>query len=295
MRKTTFVVAAGAALALVLTGCGAKSDNGTASPTGAKPELGLAAPFSNVIELAAASKQGTQKSKSSKMSMEMTSAGKTVTAQGEAAYGAQGTTFHMTVNADGEQTEMILVDNATYLKIPADQATQLGTDKPWLKISPDGDDPISKALAGSMAQAGQQSDPTQLLDQLSEAGKIVSSDQTEVDGQKANHYKVDIDMVKALDKLLKAAPEATKAKLKEEAQGKNIRIPMEIWVDKNQLPLQISMDESEMVKEMGGNAASAGTGKFVVKYSDWGAPVTIAAPPADQVADMGELIKKMGG
>jgi hypothetical protein len=61
MRKTTFAVAAGAALALVLTGCGAKSDSGTASAGNAQPQLGLAAPFGNVLELASASKQGTEK------------------------------------------------------------------------------------------------------------------------------------------------------------------------------------------------------------------------------------------
>ncbi|WP_255638166.1 hypothetical protein [Amycolatopsis sp. DSM 110486] len=81
MRKTTFVVAGGAALALVLTGCGAKSQTGTASAPGDKPELGLAAPFKNVLELVTASKQGTQKSKSAKVSMEMNAGGKTVTAQ----------------------------------------------------------------------------------------------------------------------------------------------------------------------------------------------------------------------
>ncbi|MEV4599000.1 hypothetical protein AB0K15_16510 [Amycolatopsis sp. NPDC049253] len=293
MRKTTFAVAAGAALALVLTGCGSKAENGTAAPAGAKPELGLAAPFSNVIELATASKQGTQKSKSSKVSMEMSAAGNTVTAQGVASYEPGNPEMSMTMTTEGQQMEMRLVDKTMYIKMPAAQLAQLGTDKPWVKISPDADDPMSQALSGSMSQAGDNSDPTKMLDQIAEAGKIVSSDQTTLDGQQVNHYKVEIDIAKAMDKFTQSMPAASKAQLEQAIKGKDIKIPAEIWVDKNQLPLEITMDESSMMQAMG--AGAAGTGKMTLKYSDWGTPVTVAAPPADQVTDLSAMLKKMGG
>ncbi|SEO59810.1 hypothetical protein [Amycolatopsis saalfeldensis] len=125
---TTFAVAA---LALVLTGCGAKSESGTASASGAKPELGLAAPFGNVLELASAAKQGTEKSKSAKMSMEMSAGGKT-------------------------------------------EASQFGTGKAWLKISPDATDPLSQAFSKAMSQASEQGDPSRVLDQVAKTGRIVA-------------------------------------------------------------------------------------------------------------------------
>ncbi|HWD04047.1 MAG TPA: hypothetical protein VG674_16520 [Amycolatopsis sp.] len=297
MRKTTLAVAAGAALALVLTGCGAHSENGTASAVGASGSSGLAAPFQNVLELANASKQGTQRSKSSKMSMEMDAGGKTITAQGEASYDPSNTSFSMTMNTDGQQSEMVFIDKTLYMKLPPAQATQLGVDKPWVKISPDADDPISKALSGSMTQASEQSDPTKILDQVAEAGRIVSSDQTELNGQQANHYKVEIDMAKAMNKMLASMPADTQAQVKQMMQGKNIQVPAEIWLDKDQLPIQITMDESEMMKQLGQGAAAggAGLGKITIKYSDWGTPVSVTAPPADQVADMSEIAKKIGG
>ncbi|WP_326565946.1 hypothetical protein VSH64_29255 [Amycolatopsis rhabdoformis] len=296
MRKTTFVVAAGAALALVLTGCGSKSESGTAAPAGDKAASGIAAPFANVLELASASKQGTTKTKSSKMSMTMSAAGKTVTAEGIASYDPADLKMSMTMTTDGQQMEMRLLDKTMYIKLPAAELAQMGTDKPWVKISPDSNDPLSKALSGSMGSAGDQSDPTKILDQISEAGRIVSSDQTTLDGQPVNHYKVEIDLAKSIDKTLASADDATRAKVKEMIKGKDIQIPAEIWVDKDQLPLQITMDESAMMQAMGAGAASSGgTGKMTIKYSDWGTAVNVTAPPADQITDMGEIAKKMGG
>ncbi|MET7989933.1 hypothetical protein ABZU76_03380 [Amycolatopsis sp. NPDC005232] len=295
MRKTTFVVAAGAALALVLTGCGSKSENGTAAPAGDKASSGIASPFANVLELANASKQGTAKSKSSKMSMTMSVGGKNVTAEGLMSYDPANLKMSMTMTTDGEQSEIRLIDKTMYMKLPASEASQMGTDKPWVKISPDANDPISKALAGSMSQASEQSDPTKILDQISEAGRIVSSDQTTLDGQPVNHYKFEIDIAKSMDKMLASVPAESQAQVKELLKGKDIKMPAELWVNKDQLPLQITMDESEMMKAMGVPASAAGSGKIVVKYSDWGAPVEVTAPPADQVADLGELAKHMGG
>ncbi|MFI5608776.1 hypothetical protein [Amycolatopsis sp. NPDC051903] len=293
MRKTTFVVAAGAALALVLTGCGSKSEGGTASPAGNNAASGLAAPFQNVLELASASKQGTQKSKSAKVSMEMTSGGKTITAQGAASYDSANPVMTLTMTVEGQQMEMRVVDKTMYMKLPAAQLAQMGTDKPWVKIAPNADDPLSKSLSGSVGSAGEQSDPTKMLDQIGEAGRIVRSEQTTLDGQQANHYTVEVDIAKAMDKFTASMPAEAKAQAEQALKGKDVKIPMEIWVDKNQLPLQITMDESAMAQAMG--AGAAGTGKMTLKYSDWGTPVTVAAPPADQVTDLSEMLKKMGG
>ena len=51
------------------------------------------------------------------------------------------------------------------------------------------------------------------------------------------------------------------------------------------------MDQGPMMQALG---APAGDAKFTMKYSDWGTQVDVVAPPADQVVDLGELIKKAG-
>src|SRR6185312_10980196 len=88
MRKTT-LVAAGAALVLTLTACSGNSANGTAEPAAAGGQSqtdGLASPFTDAIKLASEAKQGTEKSKSAKFTMEGAAAGQTMTASGAMAF-----------------------------------------------------------------------------------------------------------------------------------------------------------------------------------------------------------------
>jgi hypothetical protein len=291
MRKTTFAVAAGAALALVLTGCGAKSDSGTASAGGAKPELGLAAPFGNVLELASAAKQGTEKSKTAKMSMDMSAGGKSETMQGAMSFNGVNSAFTMTMTGAEGPTEMRYVDKTLYMKVPASEAA-LGNGKAWLKISPDATDPLSQAFSKAMSQASDQGDPSRVLDQVAKTGRIVSSDQTQLNGEQVNHYVVELDVDKAVDQFTGQLPAEVKAKMTEQLKGKNIKIPAELWINKDQLPVQVTMDQGPMMQALG--AGAAGSSKTTVKYSDWGSPVDVTAPPADQVGDFSEIAKKLG-
>ncbi|MFB9928738.1 hypothetical protein ACFORO_37040 [Amycolatopsis halotolerans] len=301
MRKTTtFAVAAGAALALVLTGCGSSAENGTAAPAGQAKDggSGLASPFSDALKLADAAKQGTEKAKSAKMSMDMSMGGQSMKAEGSMRFDGENSAMTMTMNTPQGATEMRYVDKTLYMKVPAEQAKQFGSDKPWLKISPDAKDPMSQSFSKAMSQSTQQSDPRQILDQVSKAGQIISADQVELNGEKVNHYKVELDVSKSIETYSKGQPAEVQEQMKKMLAGKNIKIPAEIWIDKDQLPLQVTMDQSEMMKSIGSStgssAAAAVGGKITVKYTDWGKPVDVAAPAADQVTDFGEVMKKMG-
>jgi len=297
MRKTT-LVAAGAALVLTLTACSGNSATGTAQPAGANGQSqtdggsGLASPFTDAIQLASASKQGTEKSKSAKFTMEGSAAGQTISATGAMAIDGANTKFSMTSTAAGETTEMRMVDKVMYIKLPADQQKQMGTDKSWAKISADGTDPISQALGASLSQSAEQSDPSKILEQVSKAGRIISSDQTELNGQQVNHYKVELDVAKSVEQFTGQVPAAARDKLTEMLKGKDIKIPAELWLNKDNLPVQVTMDQGPMMQALG--APGSGDAKFTMKYSDWGTTVDVAAPPADQVVDLGELMKKAG-
>lgn len=293
MRKTT-LVAAGAALVLTLTACSGNS--GTAEPAAAGGQTqaeskGLASPFTDAVQLASASKQGTEKSKSAKFTMEGSAAGQKLTASGAIAMDETDTKFSMTSTAAGQTTEMRLVDKVMYIKLPAEEQKQVGTDKTWAKISADGNDPLSQAMSGVLSQSAEQSDPSKMLDQVSKAGRIISSDQTELNGQKVNHYKVELDVAKAIDQFTGQVPAAERDKLTDMLKGKDVKIPAELWLDKDNLPVQVTMDQGPMMQALG---APAGDAKMTMKYSDWGTQVDVTAPPADQVVDLGELLKKAG-
>lgn len=296
MRKTT-LVAAGAALVLTLTACSGNSATGTAEPAAAGSQSqadgssGLASPFTDAIQLASASKQGTEKSKSAKFTMEGSAAGQTLAATGAMAIDGADTKFSMTSTSGGETTEMRMVDKVMYIKLPAEEQKQMGTDKSWAKISADGTDPISQALGGALTQSAQQSDPSKILEQVSKAGRIISSDQTQLNGEQVNHYKVELDVAKAVDQFTGQVPAAAREKLTDMLKGKDIKIPAELWLNKDNLPVQVTMDQGPMMQALG---APAGDAKFTMKYSDWGTTVDVAAPPAEQVVDLGELMKKAG-
>jgi len=61
----------------------------------------------------------------------------------------------------------------------------------------------------------------------------------------------------------------------------------------DQLPVQVTPDVGPLLKAAG--APATGSTKSTVKYSDWGTPVSVRAPPADQVADFDEVLKAMSG
>jgi hypothetical protein len=297
MRKTT-LIAAGAALVLTLTACSGNSATGTAEPAAggqseSKGGSGLASPFTDAIQLASASKQGTEKSKSAKFTMEGSAAGQTMTASGAMAFDGANTKFSMKTTVAGQTTEMRMVDKVMYIKLPAEDQKQMGTDKSWAKISADGTDPISQALGGALSQSAEQSDPSKVLEQISKAGRIISSDQTQLNGEQVNHYKVELDVAKAIDQFTGQVPAAARDKLTEMLKGKDIKIPAELWLNKDNLPVQVTMDQGPMMQALGARAGS-GDSKFTMKYSDWGTQVDVAAPPAEQVVDLGELMKKAG-
>ncbi|MDQ7809740.1 hypothetical protein Q5425_38955 [Amycolatopsis sp. A133] len=293
MRKTT-LVAAGAALVLTLTACSGNSATGTAEPaaaSGPAQSESLASPFTDAVQLASASKQNTVKSKSAKFTMEGSAAGQAMNATGAMAMDETDTRFSMTSTSAGQTTEMRLVDKVMYIKLPAEEQKQMGTDKAWAKISADGNDPFSQALGGALSQSAEQSDPSKMLDQIAKTGRIISSDQTELNGQKVNHYKVELDVAKAVDQFTGQVPAAAREKLTDMLKGKDIKIPAELWLNKDNLPVQVTMDQGPMMQALG---APAGDAKFTMKYSDWGTQVDVTAPPADQVVDLGELMKKAG-
>ncbi|OZM73704.1 hypothetical protein CFN78_09330 [Amycolatopsis antarctica] len=286
MRKTA-IAAGGFALVLALSACGG-GDNGTDQ---ASPAIGGgSALFGNAQELVQAAESKTQNSKSSKFSMDMSMAGMTIAAKGEGRYDGENSAMSMTMDMMGQQIEMRFVDRAMYMKMP--QGMGGTADKPWIKISADGTDPMSQQMGGQFDQLTEQSDPTKMLEYIKQAGTITNSETTQLDGQETTHYSIDLDF----DKMIDLAPGGLEKEQAEQMRGKIGVIPMELWLNSEQLPVQITMDMGAITKAAmeaaGAPAGGAPTeGKMTMKYSDWGAEVDVAAPPADQVGEM----PNMGG
>ncbi|RSN65766.1 hypothetical protein DMH01_05265 [Amycolatopsis sp. WAC 04182] len=299
MKRVTTLAAITTAAVLALSACGGEKQPGAAAPAPAPTEQKslLSAPLGDPIQLAALTRESTKKAKSSKVTMESVAGTEKQTVTGQGVYDGENTKFSMSMDSDGKKLDVVFVDSALYFKLDAADKAEMKTDKSYVKISADGQDPISQLLGKMMSKAIKDSDPSRTLEQVSKAGKITKSDQVELNGEPTNHYVIEIEVEKAIALVVGdigiPLPADVLKQLDAKLKGKNVTIPTELWLNADQLPLQVVSDQTAFVKAMG--APGDGVAKTTVKYTDWGSPVNITAPPADQVGDLAEMMKKAGG
>lgn len=272
--KKTALVSGVLALVFGLSACGGQSggDGGNAGPS----------LFGNTQELVRAASAKTGQAQSAKFTMNMSMGGQEMTASGEGRFAGSDTAMSMTMNAAGQTQEMRIVGKVLYLKLPAEAQAATG-GKPWATL-PEGSE-AAKQLGVSMEQA-ESNNPTESLNQIQKAGTITRGEQTTLDGQQVSHYWLNIDVAKVADEI---AGTGMPAEMLDRLKSMNVTFPMELWLNSDQLPVQITEDLGPMMKAVGA-PAEAQQATIKMKYTDWGAPVTVEAPPADQV---GEL--KIGG
>ncbi|MBP2322887.1 hypothetical protein JOF56_003272 [Kibdelosporangium banguiense] len=272
MRKTG-LVAASLALALSLTACGSKqagtpvAGDGTGGGTGG--DSGQSKTF-DALGLAAAINDNSKAKQSAKIAMTMEAAGQSIKVDGQVKMDANPA-MQMTMDMSTMKMEMILIDKVLYMKLPAGMGGGSST-KPWVKISKDGDDPISKQMGTMLDSIDDSFDVGKQMEQLKTAGTITKQEKETLDGEQTTHYWITLDMAKMAQSsdpnVKKAAEDATKGGLD--------KMNMELWANSDNLPVQITTK----MAAMGQNVSMKMT------YKDWGKPVTITAPPADQVGEM---------
>jgi hypothetical protein len=152
---------------------------------------------------------------------------------------------HLSMTVQGQALEIVMTGGLIYMKgLP-------GSAKPWVKIDPHGTDQLSTMFAGL---TGQMSDPRQLAAALHGTKATVVSVAPD-----ATLYDVTLDP----KKLLAAA-----------GQAGNAAVPLKpvkahYTLDAQSRPTKLAVD-------------AQGT-TITVTFGGWGQPVTITAPPADQV------------
>ncbi|UMP06153.1 hypothetical protein [Amycolatopsis sp. EV170708-02-1] len=291
MRATLKFAAVAAALTLVVTGCGTRPD-ATAENKGG--ELALANPFTDAFGLVEAAKQGTRKAKSSTTIVDSMLGTKAVTGTVKAFYDGPASRLEANMTVDGETVGMRLVDQTVFVKLPAEEKARLKTDKVWGKIPLNSEDPQAKAVGKAMLRSFEMSDPAKQLELVEKTGRVVRSEQTQLDGVPVNHYFVEFDAKKQIDLFLgEDLPADQRAEVEKRFAGKDLRIPAELWLNAEQLPLKMTMDMTSFMQSAGGS--QTGEAKSTYTYSDWGTPVDVTAPPAAEVGDYAAMIRQAGG
>jgi hypothetical protein len=257
------------ALVVALTGCGVRTVSGT--PT-ADSQI-----FGNAQELVRAATAQTEKSKSAKFTIQSALGAQAITGQGEGRFDGDDTAMHLTMTVGSIDEDLLYVDKTMYIQLPEQYRAQMTSGKPWGKLAADSD--LAKTMGAAQAQ---QNDPSQILQQIQEGGTITRSEQTMLDGLQVTHYWIDVDVAKSIDKLKAAGlPEAQL----NEVATKVKTIPVELWLDGDLLPVQFTEDMSGLLTAAGAPASMQNM-KVTMKYTDWGTPVDVQAPPADQVGEL---------
>ena len=179
--------------------------------------------------------------------------------------------------------EVILKDNIAYLNLGT-LGTQLTNGKPWLKLdlSSLANLPGSAGSLSSLTKVNQNTDPAEQMRLLLASGHLTRVGTETVDGVRSTHYAGTVDPAKELQQQVGSnlTPEDV-SRLKNGLQEAGITSEhIDLWLSQASLPVEIKV-----------SAKSTAAGQIAtdVHFSDWGRPVTITAPPADQVADISQL------
>ena len=183
-----------------------------------------------------------------------------------------GLPAEMTKN--GSTAEAIMVDKHMYMKMPF-LAGQLPSGKQWLELD------LGKALEASGVNPSSslgQTDPQQWLQQLLASGDTQTLGTDTVQGEQMTHYRTQIDPANASQ-----IPAGQRAAVKQALQQLGMsKIPVDVWVDGQGLLRRMSLSFELATMSM----------TMRMDLSQFGTPVSITAPPSDQVFDATPLMQK---
>lgn len=246
MKTRTCAAAVALAASIALSGCGGTGSSRGTAEAGRYGSAAQAAlkPGDQVDGAALATRMTQAMIKAGSGTISMDLAA-TGKATGEFVMRPHSTDQHLSMTVQGQALEIVMTGGLIYMKgLP-------GSAKPWVKIDPHGTDQLSIMFAGL---TGQMSDPRQLAAALHGTKATVVSVAPD-----ATVYDVTLDP----KKLLAAAGQAGSAAVPLKP------VKAHYTLDAQSRPTKLAVD-------------AQGT-TITVTFGGWGQPVTITAPPADQV------------
>lgn len=264
MTRLNAPVAAAATL-LLLAGCSGASTSAAAPAPAASgssvPGSPSAAPAGeDAAAFAARVVAAMDAKRTAKVSMTAQSPAGTTTGSGATRFG-DSTDMRMRVVAGATTMNLVLIGTSVYVQSPS-----LPTKK-WIKISAGASDPLSRALAPTLESISSNASIEAMLDSY-KGLPVTRAGASSLDGVPVTEYVFALDAAA----LTAGIPEALRAQAGTQFDGATGTTSM--WVD----------DEGLVRKVLGTVKLTSGTTQTTLRYTDWGAPVTIDAPqPADVV------------
>jgi len=267
--------------ALLLAGCGgAASSTGGTATTGPVATKGAAS--GNPLLTAY---QKTVAAKTAGMSLVESVNGATggpvtVTANGQIDFASGDASLSMTVPSAGA-VQLVLVKPTLYLQLPSSLGSILPAGKSWVSLNLDS--ASTSALGSSFSQLSGSADLSSqglaYLQGISTDGVHTIGPDT-VRGVATTEYSATIDLTKAVPRG-DAAAQAALQKLRDSTGLSTV--PIKVWIDAQGQVRRVVVQQALTV---GGKSVTA---DVTIEYFDFGAPVAVAPPPADQTVDLSSL------
>lgn len=282
MLRMVAVAAGGVAMAVSLAGC--LGGGGGGSNAGGSGSGGIKLTADQVLNKAA---HHTANAQSFKMSMAMKATTQEQGKPTQVHMGANGVykmkphlAFDMKINklsmGSGSNLpsgmEERLLNNTLYMKMPMLERQTNG--KPWVKFSLSELSSRSGVNMSQMLNQTQQANPANYTKMLTASKNVHKVGTETVNGVQTTHYAGTYDAQKAMSKLSSSHQSQVRSQLQSMRA-----IHFDLWTDNKQLPRKLTMH---------GNANST---NFTVteNFTQFGAPVSVSAPPATQTADGAQL------
>jgi hypothetical protein len=300
-RRNVVMVAASTGALVALAGCASSSSGSAAGPTAPAGSSPSASPSSSsaatsplqAVQSAYASTIG---QKTAKLSLveHLSLNGHHITAQGAGVDDFAGHKIDSTITFAGQQIEVRKVGQILYERLPSAADSGLPGGKPWVSLNLS--TLLKHATGTSLSQlaAGQQDDPASILAYLKQASAngLHRLGTASIRGVPATQYSATIDLNKV------AAAEGGKlgAVIRSEVKALGTSTyPLSVWVDHQGLVRQVSYHLSASpTASLPGSASGSSlhvTVAATIQFYDFGAPVSVTAPPASQVNDITKVVQ----
>jgi hypothetical protein len=279
MDKRIGLISAGAAIALAaVAGCGtgssANSGGSAARSLQLSPAAYIKATLSKTSGVKTVHVDGT-----------ITAAGADLKLDGQEQFGNK-VQLSLNLSVAGQSLSEILIGDTFYMKVPQ-LASGLG-GKPWAKFSLSSLGSLGSTFK-SLIDSAKNTDPSVQLQPLLASGDVHKVGTETVDGVQADHYSGTLDPATAFDSL------QAKGNLTPDQIAQLKSLTKAGGVTDETIDVWVAPDSNLPVRLVSSADSTAGTVKVDLHLSDWGKPVSITAPPADQVGDLSSLLNGSSG
>ncbi|MBV8996106.1 MAG: hypothetical protein JO287_20945 [Pseudonocardiales bacterium] len=251
--------------AIVVAGCstsgaGHPSGNNATSTTSASPALPPATDAAGLTELL---RRGISSVNSAHLVLNVTTPSQTVTGEGDAklAGGALKALDITEQLGSGDKRRLLIVDQGSYAQLGG---TPNPAGKPWLLITQDSANPTARNLATSLEAVRRSASFEHFSAFASAARSVTLVGKESLNGTPVDHYSIVVDVAKL--------PNDTPGRQPLLAAG-IATLPLELYVDGQGRPVKATQD----LTVQGQHSTTA------ITFSKFNEPVSITAPPADQV------------